>query len=150
MTRSSLALILISAIVIGICGPPPASAQDTSQIAGRWTLNRELSQFPHEIGFTPDWLSSVGSAQSPTTGGGRGRRGSGGEAAGGGPAGGFTSRRESEEDAKRQQQLTAEVRTPPTHLTILETPTAVTISDDQGQSRTFHPDGKEEVLQLDG
>ena len=48
------------------------------------------------------------------------------------------------------QQLTAEVRNPSAHLTIVETPTAVTITDDRGQSRTFHPDGKEEVLQLDG
>ena len=33
---------------------------------------------------------------------------------------------------------------------IVETPTTVTITDDRGQSRTFHPNGKEEVLQLDG
>jgi len=49
--------------------------------------------------------------------------------------------------------LTAEVRNPSAHLTIVETPTAVTLTDDRGQSRTFHPDGKgkkEEALQLDG
>lgn len=33
-------------------------------------------------------------------------------------------------------------------LTIVEAPTGVTITDDKGQSRTFHPDGKEEVLHL--
>jgi hypothetical protein len=48
------------------------------------------------------------------------------------------------------QQLTAEVRKPSANLTIAETPTTVTIADDRGQSRTFHPDGKREVLQLDG
>jgi hypothetical protein len=42
------------------------------------------------------------------------------------------------------------VRNPSAHLTIVETPAAVTFTDDRGQSRTFHPDGKEEVLQLDG
>ena len=52
--------------------------------------------------------------------------------------------------SKRVQQLTAEVRNPSAHLTIVETPSAVTFTDDRGQSRTFHPDGKEEVLQLDG
>jgi hypothetical protein len=46
------------------------------------------------------------------------------------------------------QQLTAEVRRPSGHLTIAEAPGAVTITDDRGQSRTFHPDGKEEVVQL--
>ena len=48
------------------------------------------------------------------------------------------------------QQLTAEVRKPSAYLTIAETPTAVTITDDRGQSRTFHPDGRREALQLDG
>src|SRR5207237_245566 len=77
--------------------------------------------------------------------GGRCRRGSGG-----GSSGIFTAPRESEDDAKRLQQLTAEVRKPSAFLTIVETPTAVTITDDRGQSRTFHPNGKEDVLQLDG
>jgi hypothetical protein len=44
--------------------------------------------------------------------------------------------------------LTAEVRNPSTRLTVVDTPAAVTITDDQGKSRTFHPDGKEEELQL--
>jgi hypothetical protein len=46
--------------------------------------------------------------------------------------------------------LTAEVRTPSVHLTIVEAPTAVTITNDRGQLRTFHPNGREDVLQLDG
>jgi hypothetical protein len=46
--------------------------------------------------------------------------------------------------------LTAEVRKPSTYLTIVETQTAVTITDDRGQSRAFHPDSKRETLQLDG
>jgi hypothetical protein len=57
------------------------------------------------------------------------------------------------DDARRVQQLTAEVRSPSARLTIVQTPNAVTLTDDRGQSRTFHPDGKgdkEEVLQLDG
>ena len=145
MTRSSVAAILVVAMVVGIPRPAPVWAQDTSDFAGRWTLNRELSQFPREIGFDVDWVSAGGSGQDSTASGGRGRRGSGG-----GGAGALTARRESEDDAKRVQQLTAEVRNPSAHLTVVETPTAVTITDDRGQSRTFHPDGKEEVLQLDG
>src|SRR4029434_10409971 len=109
------------------------------------TLNRELSQLPPEIGFRVDWLSKDGSSQDPTGSSGRGGRGSG--SAG---AAALMTRRESEEDARRLQQLTEEVRNPSARLTIAETPTAVTITDDHGQSRTLHPDGKEEVLQLDG
>jgi hypothetical protein len=145
MTRSSLASILVVVMVIGIPRPTSVRAADVPDFAGRWTLNRELSQFPREIGFGTDWLPAAGSGQNSTASGGRGRRGSSG-----GGAGAFTARRESEDDAKRLQQLTAEVRNPSPHLTIVETPTVVSITDDRGQSRTFHPNGKEEVLQLDG
>jgi hypothetical protein len=120
-------------------------AADAPDFSGRWTLNRELSQFPREIGFGTDWLPNAGSGQNSSAGGGRGRRGSGG-----GGAGAFTGRRESEDDAKRLQQLTSEVRNPSAHLTIVETPTAVSVTDDRGKARTFHPTGKEEALQLDG
>src|SRR5712692_27720 len=85
MTRSSLAVILVWAIFVGIPRPAPVWAQDKSDSAGRWTLNRELSQFPREIGFGVDWLSAGGSGLDSTARGGRGRRGSGG----GGP-GAFT------------------------------------------------------------
>jgi len=36
------------------------------------------------------------------------------------------------------------------NLAIVETPTAVAITDDRGHSRTFHPNGKAEALQLGG
>ena len=144
MTRLSLAAILVAAMVVRIPGPAPVSAQDKSNLAGRWTLNRELSQFPRDIGFGRDLVSGGGSGLDSTGSGGRGRGGSSG-----GGVSALLSRRESEDDAKRVQQLTEEVRNPSAHLTIVETPTAVTITDDRGQSRTFHADGKEEVLRLD-
>jgi hypothetical protein len=146
MTRSSLAAILVVTMLVGIPRPTPVWAQGASDIAGRWTLNRELSQFPREIGFDADWLSTGGSGPDATPS--RGRRGSSA-----GAARPFTARPESVDDAKRLQQLTAEVRNPSAHLTIVETPNGVTLTDDRGQPRTFHPDGKgnkEEVLQLDG
>ena len=132
-------------MVVGVPRSAPVWAQDTSDFAGRWTINRALSQFPPEIGFGLSWASARGSGVDSTAGGGRGRRGSGG-----GGAGVFTGRPESEDDVKRVQQLTAEVRNPSAHLTIVDTPAAVTFTDDRGQSRTFHPDGKADVLQLDG
>jgi hypothetical protein len=152
MARTWMAALLVAALVVGIPRPLPAGAQDASSLGGRWTFNRELSQFPREIGFGVDWLSAGASGPDSTpsggTSGGRGRRGSGGGVAGG--SGAFRARPESQDDAKRVQQLTAEVRKPSGHLTIVETPAAVTITDERGQSRTFHPDGKQEMVQLDG
>ncbi len=141
MTRSRVAAMLLGAMVVGI--PGSAQAQDTGALAGRWTLNRGLSQFPLEIGFDADWLPAGGGGDTDRSGG-RGGRGSGG-----GGAGAFAPRRESEDDAKRVQQLTAEVRAPSAHLTIVETSDAITISDDRKQSRTFHPSGREELFQLE-
>src|SRR5260370_20355317 len=149
MTRSSLEASLVVAMVAGnIPRYSSAWAQDASDYDGRWTLNREMSQFPREIGFDADWLSNGASGPDARPSGGRSRRGSSG-----GGARPFTARPESVDDAKRVQQLTAEVRNPSAHLMIVETPNAVTLTDDRGQSRTFHPDGKgnkEEVLQIDG
>ena len=144
MVRSRLAATLFVGTVLGIPCSPLVRAQEASDFAGRWTLNRELSQIPREIGFGVDWMSPGGSGQDSSGSGGRGRRGSSG-----GGAGAFNARPESEDDAKRVQQLTAEVRKPSAHLTIVETPTAITMTDDRSQSRTFHPNGKDEVLRLD-
>ena len=147
--RSSLAAAFVVAMVAGIPQPPSVWAQDAADLAGRWTLNRELSQFPSEVGFGLDLQATGGPDAAPTANGGRGRRGSGG---GGGAARPFAARPESLDDARRVQQLTAEVRNPSAHLTVVQTPNAVTFTDDRGQSRTFHPDSKgnkEEELQLE-
>jgi hypothetical protein len=77
------------------------------------------------------WLGQVGPAQGP-------------------PRRGESQRGESQEEAERLRQLTAEVREPSVNLTIVDTPAAVTITDDSGRSRTFHPTGKPESQTLDG
>ena len=145
MARSNSTAILVAVLAIGILRPVSLSAQDAWDFAGRWTLNPELSQAPREIGFGVDWMPTGGTDPGAPGGSGRGRR-----APRRGGAGGFTARRESEDDAKRVRQLTAEARNPSAHLTFVETSAAVTITDDRGQSRTFHPNGKDETLQLDG
>jgi hypothetical protein len=145
MARLSVAAILVVAMVGGM-HDGTASGQ-TSDLAGRWTLNRDASQFPREIGFTAEWMSAGAAAgQGSTAGGGRGRRGASSSSA----AGAFPSRPESADDAKRRDQLTAEVRNPPARLTVVDTPAMVTITDERGQSRTFHPGIRQEVLLLDG
>jgi hypothetical protein len=150
MTRFSFALILFAFIVAGIPRSASSQAQGAPDFGGRWILNRGLSQFPREIGFNADFLGQIGPAQGAPVVGGGGRGGGrrGGGAVGGGVTGTSKAVRESQDDAERVQRLTAEVREPSAYLTIVDTPAAVTITDDSGKSRVFHPTGKTEVLQL--
>lgn len=145
MVRSKVFPVLVLAAVAGIHGPARSRAQDNTDLTGRWTLNRGQSQFPREIGFNVDWASPRSAGSDTSGGGGRGRRGSGG-----GAPGAFIPSRETPDDVQRVSQLTDEVRAPAARLTIVDTPGAVTITDDRERSRTFHPSGREELLQLDG
>jgi hypothetical protein len=140
MVRVTLAAVLLC---VGAVGMPRAQAPAQGHsLTGRWSLDRAASQFPPDVGFDVDWApgSAAGGA---TSAGGRGRRSSGG-----GSAAPFSGRRESVDDATRLKQLTEEVRTPPALLTIIDTPSAVTVTTGDGSSRTFHPSGREETLQL--
>jgi hypothetical protein len=124
---------------------PSVHGQSPATLEGAWALNRSISELPREIGFNPAWAAAPPEGQNagtPGGGGGRGRRGSGG----GGPSG---PRPESYEDAQRRDALVAEARNPPARLTIVDTPSAITITDELGQSRTFHPDLREESIQVD-
>jgi hypothetical protein len=132
-----------------------ASAQPASPMAGVWTLNRAASEMPREIGFNLSWLPSASGAGSDTgsSGGGRGRRGSGNAGGGGGgrsSSGAFSAPRESYDDSQRVQLLTTEARNPPPRLMIVDTPAAVTITNDLGQSRVVHPDGRQDAIEFQG
>ena len=150
MGRSFALVAFMTAAAAGLL-PAPARAQDASRLAGVWTLNRSLSEFPSEIGFNPSWVTpSGGDGQSGgSSAGGRGRRGSdsGGNR---GAAAPFSARPESYEDARRAQLLTGDVRNPAARLMIVDTPAAVTITNELGQSRTLHPDGRQESIELQG
>src|SRR5262245_35743316 len=76
MTRA--AAIVVVALALGGALQPSISAQDGSDLSGQWTLNRDLSQFPREIGFSADFLSAAGPVGETGARGGRGRRGGGG------------------------------------------------------------------------
>jgi hypothetical protein len=131
-------------LALGTVPSALGSAQDAATLAGRWTLNRELSQFPREIGFNADWIASfVPSGDSTSTG----------QNPGGAPGAGnrtsFPVSRVSREDSMRNALLTDEARNPPAALVIAETTDDVTIAADKRATRTFHPAGRDEVLQLD-
>jgi hypothetical protein len=151
MARSFALACVVTAAAAGLFFPAPADGQNASPLAGVWTLNRSLSEFPREIGFNADWISAAGgdsqdAGANTGRGGRRGASGAGGRA----PAGSFPVRRESYEDARRVQLLTADVRNPAIRLMIVDTPATFTITNELGQSRTLHPNGKEESIDLEG
>jgi hypothetical protein len=125
-------------VVVVVAGTASAQAPPPD-IAGVWVLNPALTERPQEIGFSPDW--------APPPADERGGRGGGRERRSGGT--GFPQAvRESADDSTRKQQLTGEARTPPSHLTIVQRPDAVSIADDQGHSRTFHPTARLDDLTI--
>jgi len=143
MTRSRFIPVCLL-LVAGIAAPTSLSAQNPMQLAGAWTLNRQLSQFPTDIGFSADFLGALGPGAGPVGGG---RRGGGG----GGNRGGFGAPRvvrETEADSQRISTLTDEVRNPFDHLTIAVTPTDVTITPDRAPVRMLHTDGRDDTVSL--
>ena len=153
MSRAATSLAAFAAVVwVGVVCRAPIAAQEKPDLSGRWLLDRELSHMPAEIGFDTAFASNLGAGTGPgpTTGGSRGSGRSGRSGGGGGGRAPLARLQpESEDDAKRLQQLTAEARNPSAFLIIAETPDTVTVADDHGHSRGFHPNGKEDVLRLD-
>jgi hypothetical protein len=147
-----LAMIAIGFVCLSgggrLMAAPPVS------LAGRWSLNRQLSQFPKEVGFgiTMPSEGPVQGGRSSSGGGGGGRR-RGGSSGGVGQSGssgllGAESVRESEEDAKKIKELIAEAKDPSPILNISQTETTVTVTDSQDRMRAFHPNGKEETQEV--
>lgn len=141
-------------IFVTLAGTSAAQSSSNSQpasptIAGIWVLNPALTQKPDEIGFTPDWArggpAGRGSSGGRSGGGGGGRRRGG---FGSGDSGGVPISPESADDSTRVQQLTGEARTPPAQITIVQKEASISIADDQGHSRTFHPTGSLDALTL--
>jgi hypothetical protein len=147
VTRAFPLFVLAAALY-----PSRAIAQD-STFGGVWTLNKSLSELPREIGFNINWLPASGDTGQPSGssgGGGRGRRGSTSGGGSRGSAGPNAMPRESSEDARRLQLVTGEARNPPVRLMIVDTPSAVTITNELGQSRTLHPTGRPESVEVQG
>jgi hypothetical protein len=139
----------IAAVLCGVLlGVPTANAQESSLLGGVWTLNRALSEMPREIGFNVDWIPPPDAGRNSGAGGAnRGRRSGGG---GRGASSPFGAPLESFDDAQRIQLLTAEARNPPARLMIVDTPAAITITNQLGQSRTVRPTGNDEWIDIEG
>lgn len=125
--RMRVAVLVAAAIAAAATGWEPVAAAENPSFAGRWTLNRNLSQFPREVGFGIAIPPGIGSNEREIS-----------------EAAAFAPRNEGEDEARNVRQLVDEVRTPSPHLTIVQSETAISITDDLGGSRRFHPDGKDE------
>jgi hypothetical protein len=139
MTFSRAAATLAALSVLCLWGGAPLSAQSPTDLNGSWTLNRQLSQFPQELGFSASFFP----AKPGASGGGRGGRGGGGDELR--PPRIQTG---TEEDARRVRFLTDEVRLPPDQLTIAVTPATVTITPDRGAARTVQFGRRDEEVRL--
>jgi hypothetical protein len=139
--------LVLALVTAAACVPAAAYAQKPSALGGIWTLNRTLSEFPREIAFDLD-LSSVADAGQQNGGSeGRGRRsGRTGNSRSTGRPG---PRMESYADGQRMRILVGEVRSPWVRLTIVDTPAAVTITNELGQSRMLHPTGMPESIEVE-
>ena len=137
MKRVAAAAVLVAACmtVMSAQGKPGKPAPD--DLDGTWKLNRELSQFPREVGFGMD----VTGAGRPSTGETR--------MAGAEDPGLVANRPASREEAENSRQLVAEVRNPPARLTIAQHANAITVTDERGRVRTYHADGREAFTPLD-
>jgi hypothetical protein len=129
-------VVVLAACSLGSARPVRAQSVEMS---GAWALDRDASQIPREIGFAADFVPPP---ESSAQGGRGGRRPATG------PDQALRPRGDSYEDAQRRQRLTDAVRNPPVRVTIVDSPEAVTVTDDKGDSRVFHPDGRAETLQL--
>lgn len=133
-----VAVFLLSALVSA-----PLSAQSPTDLAGSWTLDHQLSQFPSELGFSAGFVAPF----TPQAEGGR--RGRGERRGGGGGifnAPGVAP--ESAEDAQRVRFLTDEARMPYEHVTIAVTPAIITITPDRAPARAMQPGKRDEEVNL--
>ena len=122
-------------LVVGFWSP--VIAQGGIELSGTWSIDRAASQFPRDVGFDADFLPAGGAGAS------------GGAAAPERvPLPALRPQGESFDTAQRRQLLTDEVRNPSARLTIVDTPASVAITDEKGRTRTLHPDGRAESLQL--
>src|SRR5689334_12538221 len=139
-------LFVAAAIAAGMWTQAAAQQQPANApLNGVWTLNRAVSEFPREIGFSLDVPASPDEPQTAAPA--RGRRGGGGSRTSGGP---LSGRRESYEDGQRRQAITGEARNPPSRLMFVDSGAAVTVTNELGQSRTLHPNGRSESVEVQG
>jgi hypothetical protein len=141
MTPAKVAVVLVTAWVTAMSGQGKPAAPAPVDLDGVWKLNRELSQFPRDLGFGMDVIG--GGRTTITDPGGRG---GGGQSVSPGLA---ANRPASREEAENSRQLVNEVRNPPERLTIASSAGTIIVTNEGGRARTYYPDGREAFTPLD-
>jgi hypothetical protein len=141
MTRASIAALVLAASVAAVSGQGRPAAPMPVDLDGTWKLNRELSQFPRDLGFGMDVIG--GGRTTITDPGGRG---GGGTSVSPGLA---ANRPASREEAENSKQLVNEVRNPPAGLTVASSAGTIVVTNEGGRARTYFPDGREAFTELD-
>lgn len=146
MTRQLF--VLVAAVAAAL--PLRAQTRPPADLSGKWTLDTYLSDTPEEIAaaIRTDF-GSTGNTElfSLEPEGGRGGRGGSRQGAGRNQRGGQRDQQNVEEQ-NRLIDMTAPLRYPPPTLTIAEAPDHITLTDDQGQTRTLATSGVKEKQPL--
>lgn len=124
----------VSLLLLGALPAAPLRAQSPLDLAGSWALNRQLSEFPRDLGFSAAFVTDELGA---------GRRGDAP-----GPPRAPRIQTQTEDDSRRVRFLTDEVRLPPERLTIAVTPATVTLTPDRGAARTVQPGKRDDAISV--
>lgn len=123
---------LVGVLVLGTLSAGSLQAQSPLDLAGSWALNRQLSEFPRDLGFSAAFVTDELGA---------GRRGDAP-----GPPRAPRIQTQTEDDSRRVRFLTDEVRLPPERLTIAVTPATVTLTPERGAARTVQPGKRDDAV----
>ena len=126
--------------------PIVARGQGAVDLSGKWTLDTVLSDSPEQIAAAIRLDVGQGGGENlfGESGGGGAARGTGGRRGGGPRSTSGRNPQPNAEEQKRIDELTESLRYPPTALSIAQTPSAITVTDEQQRARTLTPTGKRE------
>ena len=130
-------------VAASLVGPVPRLRAADTILAGRWTIDKDQSEFPDEMGF--DMQVETAAQGTTSANSGRSRVPRVGTAA---PA--LTIAHEGEQTLKILGDVTDEAEHPWPVLTIDEADGVVTITDGGSQVRRFHPGKDDEQRLVDG
>lgn len=139
----AMLVIPVAAFIPGTPAPFLHAADPTIHLAGRWTIDKDHSEFPADIGFDVQ----VDAAPQSTANGVNSTRGPGRT---GGAASSLEIAREGEQTLQMLGDVTEEAEHPWPVLTIGEAGGVVTITDGGAQRRRFHPGKDDEQRLADG
>jgi hypothetical protein len=142
-----IAGMLMSAVAAGAIVHAQSELAAKSNLAGAWTLNRDLSDQPGGGYGAGSGNGSGSQGRHGGMGGGGGHMGRGGMGGGGMGNGGERSQASAEQMAARRDMV-RELMTAPTSLTITQSDELVSFTEPDGHTVKYRTDGTKEAHQL--